>query len=158
MALKEAGEYTKAVVLFDVLADQESWAIKALAQKGLCLEAIGRYDDALATIRAALGRRSATQEESVSLRYLLARTLEAKRGYDKAVEVYRTLEREQHRYRDVSARLARLNQTEQSGRGKSDKEITRLGAFWRGWGQLLRGTYGHGSSAAGTNTHVNTDR
>ncbi len=140
VALKDAGEYVKAAALLDTLVEQEAWATKALAQKGLCLKAIGRYDEALTTIRAALGRPSVTQEESVSLRYLLARTLEAKGRCDEAVEVYRTLERGQHRYRDVSARLARLNQTEQGGRSTGGKEITWFGAFWRECGQLLRGT------------------
>lgn len=133
IALKQAGEYTQAVALFDVLVDQNLWTTKALAQKGVCLKAIGRYDDALAAIRAAISRRPATPQESASLRYLLARTLEAKGRIDEAVEVYRTLGHGPRTYRDVADRLARLN---------SSGPIRWFEAFRRGCGQLLRSTQG----------------
>lgn len=109
VALKQAGEYTQAVVLFDALAKQEAWTTKALAQKGVCLKAIGRYDDALETIRSAIDQKPSSPQERVSLRYLLARTLEANGRHEEAVEVYRTLKRGQSAYRDVAERLARLD-------------------------------------------------
>lgn len=142
VALKQAGEYSRALVLFEMLAGQESWTTKALAQKALCLKATGRYDDALATIRVAIGRRPASQQESVSLRYLLARTLEAKGRYGEAVEVYRTLEHGQSAYRDVATRLARLKRPAQNGQSAASEGTTWIGAFWRECGQLLRGTHG----------------
>lgn len=142
VALKQAGEYTRALVLFEALAGEKDWTAKALAQKALCFKATGRYDDALAAIQAALDRQSASPQESVSLRYLLARTLEAKGQYDEAVGVYRTLERGQPAYRDVATRLARLNRSEQNERRAAEEDATWIGAFWRGCGQLLRGTHG----------------
>lgn len=48
---------------------------------------------ALVVIQTALDRQSASSQESILLRYLLARTLEAKGRYGEAVVVYRTLER-----------------------------------------------------------------
>lgn len=142
VALKQAGEYTRALVFFEALAGEEAWTTKALAQKALCLKATGRYDEALATIQAALDRQPVSSQESVSLHYLLARTLEAKGRYDEAVAVYRTLECGQPAYRDVATRLARLNRPERNRRGVPDEDTTWIGAFWRGCGQLLRGTHG----------------
>lgn len=142
VGLKQAGEYVRALVLFEALAGQEAWTTKALAQKALCLKATGRYDEALATIHAALGRQPVSSQESISLRYLLARTLEAKGRYDEAVGVYRALERGQPAYRDVATRLARLNPTAQSGQSQKVLQATWFGTFWKECGQLLRGTHG----------------
>lgn len=142
VALKQAGEYARALVLFEMLAGREAWAPKALAQQALCFKATGRYDDALATIRAALERRSVSPQESVMLRYLLARTLEAMGRCDEAGDVYRLLERGQPGYRDVASRLARLDGPAGNRRDTSPGETTWIGALWRGCGQLLRGTHG----------------
>lgn len=142
VALKQAGEYARALVLFEALVKQEAWTTKALAQKALCLKATGRYDEALATIRVALDQQPVSSQESVSLRYLSARILEAKGRYDEAVAVYRTLERGQPAYRDVATRLSRLNRSEQNRPGAAHTDTTWIGAFWRGCGQLLRGNHG----------------
>lgn len=142
VALKQAGQYTRALVLFETLAGEKDWTTKALAQKALCLKATGRYDDALAVIQAALDRQSAAPQESVSLRYLLARTLEAKGRYDEAVGVYRNLVRGQPAYRDVATRLARLKPTAQSEQSQKVLQSTWFGVFWKECGQLLRGTHG----------------
>jgi general secretion pathway protein A len=110
-----------------------------LAQKGLCLRAIGRYDDAVGTIRTALDHPHVTQAEKVPLQYLLARTYEVRGEFDEAKELYTELDRGPRKYRDVSARLARLNQARKD-RHEDDTERTIFEAFWRGFGRLLRGT------------------
>lgn len=142
VALKQAGEYARALVLLEALTEEKEWAAKALVQKALCLNAAGRYDDALRVVQAALDRQSASSQESVSLRYLQARTLEAKGQYGEAVVVYRALERGRPGYRDVSVRLARLDRADRSERNVAEAGSTWLAAFWRGCGQLLRGTHG----------------
>lgn len=142
VALKQAGEYARALIIFEALAEKKEWTTKALAQKALCLNAAGRYDDALGVLHAALDRQSASSQENVSLRYLQARTLEAKGQYGEAVVVYRALDRGRPAYRDVSARLARLDRAEPSGQDVAGEGATWLAAFWRGCGQLLRGTHG----------------
>ncbi|MBK9308393.1 MAG: hypothetical protein IPM58_15225 [Nitrospira sp.] len=88
LALKESGEYTQAIVFFDRLATQNSWAVKALAQKGLCLKAVGRHEEALGVLQEASTHGSATHDESRAVRYLWARTLESNKQYDEAREVY----------------------------------------------------------------------
>lgn len=146
LTLKESREYTKAIWLFDQLSKQDSWAIRALAQKGLCLKAIGQHDDAITTMREASSRRPATRDESIAVQYLLARTLESHRRYDEAREVYVALDQGQRKYRDVSARLARLQDEDEDLGLTEDKQATRFASFWRGCGQLfrnIRGSRGH---------------
>lgn len=108
LALKESGEYTRAIVFFDRLTTHNSWAVKALAQKGLCLKAVGRYEEALGAMEKASTHGSATDEETRPVRYLWARTLESQKRYGEAREVYLVLNQGPTTYRDVPARLARL--------------------------------------------------
>lgn len=142
IALKQAGEYVKAIGLFEALEAVEVWGTKALAQKGLCLKATGRYEEALAAIRAALDRPPGSPQESGSLQYLLARILEAQGSYAEAVTVYRALETGPGSYRDVADRLARLGANRSVGLDFSATSSTWFGVFRRGFGQLLRGTQG----------------
>ncbi|MBX3329756.1 MAG: AAA family ATPase [Nitrospira sp.] len=139
LMLKESGEYTKAIRLFDRLSTHESWAVRALSQKGLCLKAMGQHHDALTAIREASKRRPATQDENVTVQYLLARTLESQGLYDEAREIYVVLDRRQHKYRDVSTRLARLQDEDQDfGQIIEGEQVTRFASFWRGCGRLLQ--------------------
>ncbi len=142
MSLKKSGEYTQAIGVFETLVKQDSWAVRALAQKGLCLKAVGRYDDALTALQEASTRQSASEDESRAVRYLLARTLESQGRYGEARAVYMVLNQGQDKYRDVSDRLARMPRTGQDAPHGVDKQSTRLAAFWRGCEQLLRGTHG----------------
>lgn len=142
LALKQAGEYRRALVLFESLALQESWRGKALAQKGLCLKATGRYDEAIAAIQAALESRLSSDQDRISLRYLLGRTLEAKGQRDEAVEAYRALQRDGQPYRDVAIRLDRLNPASQREPSDVGPQTTWFGSIWKECGQLLRGTLG----------------
>jgi general secretion pathway protein A len=138
VAMKKAGHFKKAIILFDRLAERDPWAVKAMAQKGLCLKASGRYEDAFIVMREAASRQPATEEEGAAVRYILARTLESQGRCDEAREVYVVLEQEQRKYRDVSTRLARLQDEDQDFGLAEDKQATRFASFWRGCGQLLR--------------------
>lgn len=142
VALKQAGEYSRAVGLFDRVALQEVWRAKALAQKGLCLKAMGRYDDAVTTIQTALESQLRSTQDGISLRYLLGRTLEAKGERDEAARMYLALQQGGGPYRDVATRLARLNRPEPNRQSAEAADTTWMAAFWRGCGQLLRGTQG----------------
>ena len=141
LALKESGEYRKAIGLFNKLVSQESWAVRALAQKGLCLKAIGKDDDAVTTIREASARQSASKEERMAVQYLLARTLESQGRYGEAREEYVLLVQGQGKYRDVADRLARLPYAGHDDKDLKETRSTRFGAFWRGCEQFLRGAH-----------------
>jgi len=141
LALKESGEYRKAIGLFNRLVSQDSWAVRALAQKGLCLKAIGKDDDAVTTIREASARQSASNEERMAVQYLLARTLESQGRYGEAREEYVLLVQGQGKYRDVADRLARLPHAGHDDKDLKETRSTRFGAFWRGCERFLRGAH-----------------
>ena len=77
-------------------------------QIGLCLKAIGRYEEALSAYRTALDRPSGSAQDLVSLRYVYARTLESMGRSKEAVECYRTISRDGRNYRDVAVRIDQL--------------------------------------------------
>jgi type II secretory pathway predicted ATPase ExeA len=135
LSLKQAGEFSKAIPIFDQVIDDRVWGVKALGQKGLCMKAIGRYDEALTVLQVALDRPSASTQEIESIRYLFARTLESMGRSDEAIECYRSIKREGRSYRDVALRIDQLQLTEMPDAGASK---TWLQSLARNWSQLLR--------------------
>ena len=140
LSLKQAGEFSQALALLDRLTDDGVWGIKALGQKGLCLKAIGRYEDALAAFRTALDRPSGSPQDLVSLRYLYARTLESMGRSQEAVECYRTISRESRQYRDVAVRLDQLAPSTPLDAETMASPPTWLQSLVRSCSQLLRST------------------
>lgn len=142
LALKQAGEFSRAIARLDRLVADEVWGVKALAQKGICLNAIGRYEEALAAYRAALDRPLGSAQELVSLQYLFARTLESMGRLKEAVEYYRTISRDGRKYRDVTMRIDKLGL---STTVDVDVEVLAASPTWlrslvRNCSQLLRST------------------
>jgi tetratricopeptide (TPR) repeat protein len=135
--LKQAGEFSKAIQLFDRVLDDRVWGVKALGQKGLCLKAIGRYDEALATFRIAFDRPSLSAQELEPIRYLFARTLESMGRSREAIECYRSIKRADRNYRDVDQRIDQLQLSEMLG---TESSTTWLQSLARSCSQLLRST------------------
>jgi len=142
LALKGSKEFRQAIAVFERLIEQDSWAARALAQKGLCLIAVGRHEEAISAMREASTKRSSTEDEGKTVQYLLARTLESQGRYSEARTVYVGLNRGQNTYRDVAARLARLPGGGPVVDGSRTKKVAGLSAFKRGYEQLLRGFQG----------------
>ena len=140
LSLKQAGEFLQALALLDRLTGDGVWGIKALGQKGLCLKAIGRYEDALATFRTALDRPSGATQDLVSLQYLFARTLESMGRSNEAVDCYRTISREGRNYRDVAVRLDQLVPSTSLDVEMLSSPQTWLQSLIRSCSQLLRST------------------
>lgn len=140
LSLKQAGEFSRAIVLLDRLTGDGLWGIKALGQKGLCLKAIGRYEDALAAFRTALDRPSGSAQDLISLRYLFARTLESMGRSKEAVDCYRTIRRESRNYRDVAVRLDQLAPSTELDADALASPQTWLQSLVRSCSQLLRST------------------
>ena len=138
LSLKQAGEFLRAIALLDRLTADGVWGIKGLAQKGLCLKAIGRYEDALAIFRTALDRPPASAQDQVSLRYLFARTLESMGRSKEAVDCYRTISREGRNYRDVAVRLDQLQPSRTLDVEALAAPQTWLQSLVRSCSQLLR--------------------
>ena len=142
LALKGAKEFRQAIVVFERLIERDSWAARALAQKGLCLIAVGQHEEAISAMREASAKRSTSEDEGKTVQYLLARTLESQGRYGEARTVYVGLTRVQNGYRDVAARLARLPGGGPVMDGSRAKKVAGLSAFKRGYEQLLRGFHG----------------
>jgi type II secretory pathway predicted ATPase ExeA len=138
LALKQAGQFSQAVSRFDQLTVDVKWAVKALAQKGICLKAVGRYEDALGSFRIALARSGSVQD-TVSLRYLLARTLESMGRSQEAAEAYRLLQGKEHAYRDTAERLDRLNGRHEHGNASRKPWDAWWESLQRGWAHLWHG-------------------
>jgi len=135
--LKQAGEFSKAIHLFDRLIDDRVLGIKAVGQKGLCMKAIGRYEEALATFRIVFDRPSVSAQELEPIRYLFARTLESMGRSHEAIECYRSIKRGDRNYRDVAQRIDQLQFSETLDTGAS---TTWLQSLARSCSQLLRST------------------
>jgi general secretion pathway protein A len=137
LSLKQAGEFSKAIPLFDRVIDDGVWGVKALGQKGLCMKAIGRYEEALATFRIAFDRPSVSAQELEPIRYLFARTLESMGRPHEAIECYRSIKRAHRNYRDVDQRIDQLQLSEMLG---TELSTTWLQSLARSCSQLLRST------------------
>lgn len=142
LALKGAKEFRQAIVVFERLIERDPWAARALAQKGLCLIAVGRHEEAISAMWEASTKRSTNEDEGRTVQYLLARTLESQGRHDEARTIYLGLNRGRNPYRDVPARLARLPGGGPVVEGSRAKKVVGLSAFKRGYEQLLRGFHG----------------
>lgn len=140
LALKQAGEFSRAITLLDRVVADEVWGVKALGQIGLCLKAVGRYEEALSAYRAALDRPSGSEQDLVSLRYVYARTLESMGRSKEAVECYRTIGRDSRNYRDVAVRIDRLQPSTTVDAEVLAAPQTWLQSLVRNCTQLLRST------------------
>ncbi len=108
-ALKNIGLFRQAAEHFQKAAQDPAYALKGLAQMGLCLKQSGKQEEAVAAFRQALQIPTASSKEQVQILYLLGRTFESLGRIPEALEAYRWLRREAPQYRDVAARIESLS-------------------------------------------------
>lgn len=108
-ALKNVGLFRQAAEHFQKAAQDPAYALKGLAQMGLCLKQSGKQDEAVAAFRRALQIPATSVKEQVQILYLLGRTLESLGRIPEALEAYRWLRREAPQYRDVTTRIESLS-------------------------------------------------
>jgi tetratricopeptide (TPR) repeat protein len=108
-ALKNVGLFRQAAEHFQKAAQDPAYALKGLAQMGLCLKQSGKQDEAVAAFRRALQIPATSVKEQVQILYLLGRTLESLGRIPEALEAYRWLRREAPQYRDVATRIESLS-------------------------------------------------
>lgn len=142
--MRETGNPEGALVLLDLLVQQDSWAEKALSQQGLCLRALGRHEEAVSLLQHAINRPSARPEDRTAMQYLLGRTLEEMGKTAEAAHAYRFVQQQSPSYRDVEARIARLG----SSHAKKEHQTEVAPASWvdslfrrnkKGFGQMFHG-------------------
>jgi tetratricopeptide (TPR) repeat protein len=117
-ALKNVGLFRQAAEHFQKAAQDPVYALKGLAQMGLCLKQSGKQEEAVATFRRALQIPTASVKEQVQILYLLGRTLESIGHIPEALEAYRWLRREAPQYRDVTMRIESLSTRRQHTTGR----------------------------------------
>jgi tetratricopeptide (TPR) repeat protein len=108
-ALKNVGLFRQAAEHFEKAAQDPAYALKGLAQMGLCLKQSGKQEEAVTAFRRALQIPTASSKEQVQILYLLGRTLESLGRIPEALEAYRWLRREAPQYRDVAMRIESLS-------------------------------------------------
>ena len=131
VALKGAGNFKQAVILFDRLTEDELWGVKALMKKGLCLRAMGQLDGAIDTLQTAIDRKITSSKDHLALKYLLGRTFEDAGKLTEAADHYRQVHQEVGSYRDIEVRLDRL-----SGSPSNSQVTDPVPSSW--WGGLFR--------------------
>jgi general secretion pathway protein A len=109
--LKQGGQFDEAVKRFEAAGQDPRFRFKALAQRGLCLKAIGRLNDAADSFRNALAANGAKTADVINIRYMFARTLDSMGETDEARAQYRTIHEIDPLYRDISDRVAAMDGT-----------------------------------------------
>ena len=105
LALKEAGLYREALKKFEAAEGNQAYRFKASAQKGFCLRAIGKLDDAVVSFRQALALNGAKATDILHVRYVLALTLDRLGHSDEAQEQYREIHDADPTFKDVANRI-----------------------------------------------------
>ncbi len=104
--LKQAGHYVEALKKFEAAGKDPARRFMSTAQQGICLRAIGRLDDAVASFRQALAVNGAKTADLLNVRYLLAQTLDHLGQNQQAQEQYRMIYQVDPLFRDVADRVA----------------------------------------------------
>ncbi len=105
LGLKQAGLYREALKKFEAAERDPAYRFKASAQRGICLRAIGRLDDAAISFRHALAVHGAKATDLLHVRYVLALTLDTMGHRDEAHEQYREIHDADPNFRDIARRI-----------------------------------------------------
>jgi len=105
LGLKEKGMYREALKKFEAAEIDSAYRFKAFAQKGFCLRAIGKLDDATVSLRHALAVNGAKVNDILHVRYVLALTLDTMGHCDEAQEQYRDIHHADPNFKDVAHRV-----------------------------------------------------
>ena len=109
LGLKQAGLYREALKKFEAAERDPAYRFKASAQRGICLRAIGRLDDAAISFRHALAVHGAKATDILHVRYVLALTLDTTGHRDEAHEQYREIHDADPNFRDIARRIDSVN-------------------------------------------------
>ena len=107
--MKGAGLYREALKKFEAAEGNQAYRFKASAQKGFCLRAIGKLDDATVSLRHALAVNGAKATDILHVRYILALTLDALDHCDEAQAQYREIYEADPNFKDVANRIGSVD-------------------------------------------------
>ena len=106
LGLKQARLYREALKKFEAAERDPAYRFKASAQRGFCLRAIGKLDDAAVSLRHALAVNGAKATDILQVRYVLALTLDTMGHGDEAYEQYREIHDADPNFKDIARRIA----------------------------------------------------
>jgi type II secretory pathway predicted ATPase ExeA len=109
LGLKEKGMYREALKKFEAAEMDSAYRFKASAQKGFCLRAIGKLDDATVSLRHALALNGAKASDILHVRYVLGLTLDALDHCEEAQEQYREIHDADPNFKDVANRIGSVD-------------------------------------------------
>lgn len=105
LGLKQAGSYREALKKFEAAEGDQAYRFKASAQRGFCLRAIGKLDDAVVSLRHALAVNGAKATDILHVRYVLGLTLDTMGHRDEANEQYREIHEADPNFKDIAFRI-----------------------------------------------------
>jgi tetratricopeptide (TPR) repeat protein len=113
---------------FRGLTEDPSYALQAYAQIGICLRASGSLPDAIVAFRKALGTQAAQLDHrTITIHYLLGRTLEDLGRVSEALSAYRRAQRLDPNYKDIVTRLEQLKKVAEAADRKKGLEGSWVG-------------------------------
>jgi tetratricopeptide (TPR) repeat protein len=113
IAYKEMGLLEEAIGEFRIASHDPSFFVEACSMIGVCANELGRHDDAAQWYQKALVVPDLSADARTALRYELAFSFEMTGEIEQAVGLFADIQSTDPTYRDVSARLAALNQQRQ---------------------------------------------
>ncbi|SLM49608.1 conserved protein of unknown function [Nitrospira japonica] len=134
LELKKTGRLDEAVEIFERVAKNPAYWLRAYAQIGLCHRAMGNTDGALHAFRTALNDQSASGKEVLDVQYFLARTLEATGQQEEAMLLYRRVAQANSHYRDAAFRARDLGgrpRLKKQGKASADEDVSWIGNLQR---------------------------
>jgi len=139
MALRKSQQYIAAIARFEQAARDPSYHLRAFGQIGLCYRALDLVPQAVAAFRKACTDYTAPHSQSLSVRYLLGRTLEQLGEKPEALEQYRLIFRTDRSFKDTAARLSNLEGGKTRETGLPRTQSWGFGQAWKHVRQLLKG-------------------
>ncbi|MBI4002811.1 MAG: hypothetical protein HY348_13655 [Nitrospira defluvii] len=136
--MRKSRDFTAAIEQFEQAAGDPSCHVTAFGQIGLCYRAIGQASRAVAAFRKACADQRAPRGQSLSVRYLLGRTLEQLGERPEALEQYRLIFRSDRTFKDTAARLSHLEEDVLLSFAQQRSHPSRIGQAWRHMRQLLK--------------------
>lgn len=140
LALRKSQNFIAAIVQFERAAQNQAYHLRAFGQIGLCYRALGHIPQAVTAFRKACADYGAPRRESLSVRYLLGRTLEQLGEKPEALEQYRMIFRTDRSFKDTAARLSTLEGNRHRQAGSPHVRPSKIGQAWKQVRQLLKGS------------------
>lgn len=129
---KESKEYSAAVKAFEKSLRSPEYKQRSLIERGSCYMLAGAVDNALAEfLNAVKSAKDEKSQETLYARYFLAGCYEKTRKIDKAIEQWQIIYKNNHSFRDVSAKLSEYKDLEANDSLKefltcSNQEFTEI--------------------------------